>query len=477
MLRLLSVIFASIGSVSALTSEQLLVAFAGGNGGNLNGSVAKLPSFDLTVVRNSSHALFVVNATSTAPSDIGWLGIGQGTAMSNADYLLAWPTVASSDVSWTLSHRVPDSSVGKAHATPQLASTSSSSSTSTFFTLVPGLTTSSPDSKYASVAWLRAVQPGDGYPKPEGNEDVSLDGEERFIYASCSLSPGTADESKATFQQHNRPHGSTSLNLAAPFSFAAGSDGTDGSSADGGKSAVSGGSGQGRTSRDKALIAHATLGSVALVILTPSAILVARLGRNKHWFPFHAALNILSVVLVIVAFGIGCKEGGGGFVDFHMRLGLALFLLYLLQPALGALAHFFTRPNPSTALHPSLRGGPPPVLRAAHIVAGVVIVGLGYLQIANGLYKEWEEGSDAMTAVPKGVKVVFWVLLGVEVAAYVGTWIWGVVTRSRADRTEGAGWIRRPSTSTTGGGGAVELSRRGGNGEKVPVPVQGHAQA
>lgn len=37
--------------------------------------------------------------------------------------------------------------------------------------------------------------------------------------------------------------------------------------------------------------------------------------------------------------------------------------------------------------------------------------------------REWDENSESQTTVPNGVKIAFWVLLGIEVAAYVVGWI------------------------------------------------------
>lgn len=75
-----------------------------------------------------------------------------------------------------------------------------------------------------------------------------------------------------------------------------------------------------RTERWADTRATATLGSLALLIFTPSAILVARLGRDSfRWFPPHWMLNLFSTVLVIVTFALGVNYGGGEFDDFHKR--------------------------------------------------------------------------------------------------------------------------------------------------------------
>merc|ERR1719487_1809959 len=98
---------------------------------SLTGQTIPLGPFVFTLVLNSTHALYALNATSTAPSSVGWMSVGQGSRMSNADYIIAWPSVSSSAVNWTLSHRLP--SGGDSHSVPSLASSSSSRSTADFY--------------------------------------------------------------------------------------------------------------------------------------------------------------------------------------------------------------------------------------------------------------------------------------------------------------------------------------------------------
>jgi len=120
--------------------------------------------------------------------------------MSNADYLIVWPTVSGSSVSWTLSHRLPDGS----HGTPQLASTDASTSTTAFYTIVPELTTSDASSPYSAVAYVRQRDPGSSYPTASGVTAAALGAAStEFIYASSSRKPsGTAED--ANLAEHNQ---------------------------------------------------------------------------------------------------------------------------------------------------------------------------------------------------------------------------------------------------------------------------------
>lgn len=125
-----------------------------------------------------------------------------------------------------------------------------------------------------------------------------------------------------------------------------GSTGNGGNSTEGqgGNEAVpASSSSEARSSRDMMLIAHGTLrslvfkeklltvadslfhskaifGSLALLILVPSAILIARWLRGAKWFPSHAALNFVAALFIIIAFALGVdSKRGGHFNDSHTK--------------------------------------------------------------------------------------------------------------------------------------------------------------
>lgn len=99
-----------------------------------------------------------------------------------------------------------------------------------------------------------------------------------------------------------------------------------------------------------------------------------------------------------------------------------IFLLVIVQVILGSLAHLFIAPRvPSTtARFPTLSNKSP--IRLAHIALGLTITVLGFIQIRSGM-TEWAEESDALTNVPKGVIVVFWILVAAEVILYAFGWV------------------------------------------------------
>ncbi|PRQ72994.1 hypothetical protein AAT19DRAFT_15747 [Rhodotorula toruloides] len=263
---------------------------------SLTGQTIPLGPFVFTLVLNSTHALYALNATSTAPSSVGWMSVGQGSRMSNADYIIAWPSVSSSAVNWTLSHRLP--SGGDSHSVPSLASSSSSRSTADFYTLVPALTTTQTSASYASVAWIRERTPPSTYPTTGSVSSSTLEqSKTSFIYGAASKNPKTTNEGTTSLAQHNlvrqssprllqaqladlhlaQGYGTTSLDLAATFNATVSQQ-------------IASGNGP-VTSRTVVLAAHAVAGALAFAFISPAAVFIARLGRD--WFAWYRPHLIL----------------------------------------------------------------------------------------------------------------------------------------------------------------------------------------
>ncbi|ESZ92533.1 hypothetical protein SBOR_7059 [Sclerotinia borealis F-4128] len=89
-------------------------------------------------------------------------------------------------------------------------------------------------------------------------------------------------------------------------------------------------------------IAHGTIMGITMVILFPlGAIAMTIFG--KWWL--HAAFQVFSLVMLIIGFGLGVKLAM--FKDYlfknqgktHTSFGLALFILFLIQPIIGLLHH------------------------------------------------------------------------------------------------------------------------------------------
>lgn len=364
--------------------------------------------------------------------------------MSNADYIIAWPSVSSSSVEWTLSHRLP--SGGDSHAVPVLASSSSSRSTADFYTLVPGLTTTQSSASHATVAWIRERAPPSTYPTTGSVSSSTLQpSKTSFIYGAASRNPKTTNEGTTSLVQHNlvrtfrcmslgskadlhnrQGYGTTSLNLAAAFNSTISQQ-------------IASGNGP-ITTRTVVLAAHAVAGALAFAFISPAAVFIARLGRDWFaWYRPHLILQLATLVLVVVTFGLGVWGTTGGFFqDDHQRLGTIVCALALVQGALGWLGHR-KPPHPLTGARPSRRPRNEgfdtrrlsfPWLRLAHIFVGLLTLVLAWAQIWNGLDHEWG-ATSAAKAIPHGAKVAFWVVLVIWLALYAGAWALGIVMGPR----------------------------------------------
>ncbi|KDE08177.1 hypothetical protein MVLG_01656 [Microbotryum lychnidis-dioicae p1A1 Lamole] len=421
------------GLATAISTAQIESVFGQGAQG-LTGSSTTLPNFALSLVTNSTHALITFNSTSIRPSAVGWMGFGVGTAMANADFLVVWPTPAASYTNgpgWTISHRT---TTGENE--PKVASTDASLATNTFYTVVEPLS-SKPTDSYASVSVLRLLTFPSGYPALSRANSGNLvrTGPNNFIYASSTVAPASADQG-AFLTQHNQAHARTSLDLSQAVTIpatgasatkpaaggatttGAGPQQTSNTNAGGGLASES----SGRTKHDMILIAHAVTASLATMILMPGAILIARYFRTTRWFPLHVAFNSLAVILIIVAFGTAVYVTGGGFGDAtHYSVGLAIFIIILVQAGLGYGAHLTRRPDlASGARLPTLTGKSP--VRHVHALLGLALIALGYYNVHEG-FEQWTLDSDAATKVPKAVTVIYWILLGVGAGLYVLGWV------------------------------------------------------
>ncbi|KAJ7144810.1 hypothetical protein C8R43DRAFT_565250 [Mycena crocata] len=182
---------------------------------------------------------------------------------------------------------------------------------------------------------------------------------------------------------------------------------------------------------DTMIIAHAVIASTATLITAPAAILVGRYFRTRRWwFKTHLILQTLTAVFIITNVSVGLiavASGGNGDQltgpkkDPHHDLGLAIILLFLLQFILGVVSHYtHSEGLVQRGAFPTLTTPKSP-LRHLHVVLGIVMTGLLYAGVKTGM-DEWDAVSDMHTLVPKGIVVAYWVIFGLEVAAYFFGW-------------------------------------------------------
>ncbi|KAJ6457369.1 hypothetical protein C8R45DRAFT_943314 [Mycena sanguinolenta] len=183
---------------------------------------------------------------------------------------------------------------------------------------------------------------------------------------------------------------------------------------------------------DSMIVAHAVLVSVATLLTAPAAILIGRYFRSRSWwFRVHVTLQTLTAIFVMVGVTVSLvavNHNGNGTQlvgpkkDPHHDLGLAILILFLVQFALGVIAHYtHSAGHTKGAAFPTLTTPKNP-LRHVHVVFGVVITALLYAGVKTGM-DEWDRVADNATLVPKGVRVAYWVLFGLAVGAYLLGWI------------------------------------------------------
>ncbi|GAA5867333.1 hypothetical protein JCM1840_005032, partial [Sporobolomyces johnsonii] len=173
------------------------------------------------------------------------------------------------------------------------------------------------------------------------------------------------------------------------------------------------------TTRDKFLAAHGAIGSIALLLFSPLAILVARYCRKLGipWFRIHASIQIIAYGFIVVAFTLAVTHvRARHFSNAHAVLGLIIFLILTVQIALGLGAHKTPasrkedpngppKPSDASSAFESLRGKS--YLRILHIAVGLGVTITGWAQIRLGL-EEWMTYSDSGHEVPTVVIVLFW---------------------------------------------------------------------
>ncbi|KAJ6457373.1 hypothetical protein C8R45DRAFT_943318 [Mycena sanguinolenta] len=195
---------------------------------------------------------------------------------------------------------------------------------------------------------------------------------------------------------------------------------------------------------DKFIIVHATLACVATLFTAPAAILIGRYFRTRRWwFNTHLILQTLTAALIVPSFALGIQSiahnGHGNQLtgkkaDPHHDFGLAVLILFLVQFLLGVGAHYthsagYVKDN----VFPTLTTPKNP-LRHVHVVFGIIMTALLYACVKTGM-DEWDDVADNGTLVPKGVRVLYWVLFGLAVGAYFVGWIFEAIPgRSRSQQ-------------------------------------------
>ncbi|KAF9789870.1 CBD9-like protein [Thelephora terrestris] len=310
----------------------------------------------------------------TGQKTVGWMAIGWGRQMSGTEMVVVWPN---SDGTFTLSQRT-----GTGHVLPTVDSN-------------PSPVATKQDSVTGSSPSFVFTVPVSG----------TL-GSEYIIWAFGDTNPGSSSPS-ASFTQH-LDMGETSLNLAG--SIGTGTSASSPSSTGGSGSTNSGGSSLPLTKTDRMIIAHGILCVVGFLFLLPLGSLVARYFRTSTntWFKAHQTIqSLLAGPIIVVGWSLGiavvASGGGSHFYNTHTRLGLALFVLYVIQVLLGNIIHRF---KPKSSLRRR------PAQNYFHVFLGIVIISASFFQVHTGYKDEFPLYTD-QGPLPHAADIIFyvWVVL------------------------------------------------------------------
>ncbi|KAI0369695.1 hypothetical protein BV20DRAFT_1053069 [Pilatotrama ljubarskyi] len=305
----------------------------------------------------------VVNGTTTryvlqskGIQELGWMAMGFGSFMANTPMVIMWPN---SDGSMTLSQRMaPGEVMPTVDPSP------------------PRVATADP-----STSDLTGSQPKMSFTIPS---DSSASG--TIIWAFGTINPDDA-AIDATLQQHLESN-PVSLDLTASASDAAtlahlaspASDPNAGSGAP---------VDQPLLPFQKMIIAHGLLCTIGFLMLLPAGALLARYARTftNAWFTGHWIFQFAfagPVIIAGVALGINAVSTAKAphLNDDHKKWGIAIFVLYFIQVALGALIHWVKPTSWTVGKRRSLQN-------YFHAVLGIVILALAFYQVRNGFRTEW----------------------------------------------------------------------------------------
>ncbi|KAI0369693.1 hypothetical protein BV20DRAFT_1036392 [Pilatotrama ljubarskyi] len=141
---------------------------------------------------------------------------------------------------------------------------------------------------------------------------------------------------------------------------------------------------------EKYIVAHAIFCVIGFLGFLPLGALLARYTRTytASWFTAHWICQLAlagPTIIIGVALGfeaVSLAESGGA-NDVHKKWGIAIFVLYLLQVAIGLTIHY-VKPR-SWALGRGRR----PAQNYFHAVFGLLIIAFAMFQVRTGFRSEW----------------------------------------------------------------------------------------
>jgi len=179
---------------------------------------------------------------------------------------------------------------------------------------------------------------------------------------------------------------------------------------------------------DQLIILHAIMAGMAWMVISPTAVLMGRLGRHlgKTWFKIHwmfqvlltSVLTIAAIILAIAAVNIN----GGFTASYHTVMGFVVFFLMLCQMGLGQYIHKKLDSNRIKR----------PIRNISHICLGLTISLLAYIQVHSGL-----KLYSTFRHIPSYLYTLYYILAFAPLAIYLMSLIALAVSRKKEGMTWG----------------------------------------
>ena len=335
----------------------------------------------------------------SAPTTYSWVGLAQGTMMSNANMFLMYSSADGRNVSLS-----PRSTSGHVMPTHNDAADVS---------LLEG-------SGISNGRMVANVRCGNCDKWDTGSMSLQ-DSASNWVYAHLQGSPIDSDDMNAHISKHDR-EGTFQWDLSQatggsdtnPFTGAAT---TSSSSAAGGQNSWMRLSSQ---VQDRFIQAHGTLASIAFVAIFPIGAILVRLASFRQLAWTHGGLQIFGYAIFIAAAGIGIfmADGFDYLREPHAIIGILLLAVLFFMPFIGAIHHrvYKTVQKRTWWSYGHIFTG-----RAA-VVLGMVNGGLG-LQLA-----------DARSSYT----IAYGVFAGLMGVLYLGAIVFGEFQRARESSQEAA---------------------------------------
>lgn len=174
--------------------------------------------------------------------------------------------------------------------------------------------------------------------------------------------------------------------------------------------------------RQKILIAHGVLASLAFVIFFPLGSILIRLGSFRGLWLIHGLFQIFAYVIYVVAFGIGIYIVRNVPVDilnnYHPVIGITVFALLFFQPFLGLMHHFQYKKLKRRTLW-----------SYGHLWLGRIAITLGMINGGLGMFLATETGRFEPT---RGQIIAYGVVAGLMWVAWVAASVTGERRRNRS---------------------------------------------